>query len=143
MRPVSDSEVRIEKATGEPIMNSDNPTVMPKVNVMAFSGMSNPGCTLAKKLAKGMPTSRAKDLVRVSVHIRRLLRSDYLAYHSCLDAVVTLLIRQHVISSPTRHAKSIEAEYELVALRTTCTHGTPRGVLSTASTSGPMVNMIV
>ena len=62
MSPVSESEVRIEKATGEPMMNSDRTIVMPRVKIMAFTGTSQPGWTSAKKRQKGMPPSRAKDL---------------------------------------------------------------------------------
>ena len=64
-------------------------------------------------------------------------------YHNCLEAVVTLLIRQQVKSKPTMRAKVIDAAYELVAFCTICTQGIFRGVSRTLSTSGPIVNMIV
>ena len=145
MSPASERDVRIEKATREPMMKSERTTVIAKVKAIALTGTSKPGRTLAKNLENGMPPSRAKDLDRVSKE-KALIgwnNGAESSYHSCLDAVVTLLIRQQVMSNPTRQAKVIEAAREFVALYITGTQGTPSGVLRTALGSGPIVNMIV
>ncbi|KAK0307872.1 hypothetical protein LTR01_005203 [Friedmanniomyces endolithicus] len=53
IRPVKESEVRMENATGDPMMTSDNITVIPQVKAMALTGTSQPGRTLAKKAPNG------------------------------------------------------------------------------------------
>ena len=62
MRPVSERDVKIEKATGEPMINSERMTVIVNVKAIALTGTSQPGRTLAKNPENGMPPSRAKDL---------------------------------------------------------------------------------
>lgn len=81
MRPVRLSDVRMEKATGDPIVKSERMTVIVKVKTMALTGLfqvskaygpaartrpytSQPGRILAKKPLKGMPPSLANDLVQ-------------------------------------------------------------------------------
>lgn len=68
MRPVSESDVRMAKAgeLGVPMMNKERTIVMPSVNIMALTGTFQPAWTFAKKLAYGMPRSRANDLAIIS-----------------------------------------------------------------------------
>ena len=60
IRPVSEREVKIAKATGDPMMKSESTIVIAHVKTIALTGTSHPGRTFAKNEAKGSPPSLAK-----------------------------------------------------------------------------------
>jgi hypothetical protein len=68
------SEVRVDKATAEPMLNSDNKTVFTRVSMVAFTGVPFVGETLAKVAWNGMPLSRANDLEGVSGSYNEICR---------------------------------------------------------------------
>lgn len=60
------SETKVDRATGENVLNVDSPAVSPRVNMIARTGVFFVGQTWAKYAWSGMPLSRANDLRGVS-----------------------------------------------------------------------------